>query len=209
VISILGTGIFDARAGLSLAGGSIQSAAGTIEVGSAGGATAGNATVDAGNTLQGFGAILDPVIDNGTLLAQSGTLSLIGRVSGSGLVNIAPGGTVNATGRLSEHGMTFLAGSNETLILGTANALLAPTVSGFANTDVIDLAGVVANSESLVGSTLKLLEGVTRVGSITFAGSFSPTNFVLSSDVRGGTFITAAGLPTMFHQTFIAPHGLH
>jgi len=207
-VAITGTGIFDARAGLTLAGGSIAATSGTIEIGTAGGAATWTTTVDAGSTLQGFGTVSDPIVDNGTVTAQSGTLALLGRVSGSGYLDIASGAAVNALGRLAQVGISFLAGGNETLVLGTANAQLAPTVSGFANSDVIDLAGIVASTETLVGSTLKLFEGSVKVASINLAGSYAQSNFVLSSDGHGGTFITASGLPTS-SLAMIAPLSHH
>ncbi len=209
-ISITGTGVFDARAGLSLAGGSIQSTAGT-DRGRIGGRR--HRRQHNGRCRQhAAGFWRDPRSGDrqrraprpiGRLVAERAYLGRRLREYRLGRHRQR-----HRSARRARNGLPRR--RQRDLDPGTANAQLLPTVSGFANTDTIDLAGVVANTESLVGSTLKLLEGATKVASITLAGivrcrvtSFFPPTAMAAHSLPP----RACRRPT--NPALIAQHGLH
>jgi len=181
--------------GMTLANATLNANGRVIEVGSTGNAAAGNVTVDAASVLSGYGTIASSVIDNGTVSAQGGTLALLRGISGSGTVAISAGATLFSAKSLGEAGLAFTSGGG-TLVLG-AHAGVSSVVSGFGGGDTIDVQNTVLQKLTYSNGVLKLFDasGIQQLR-LVLAGSYSQSNFVLSSDGNGGTNITTTGIAT-------------
>jgi hypothetical protein len=191
---------------VALAGGTLQGGgAGVLAVGAGlSGAATGVVTVDSGARLSGFGTVSGtPLVDDGTVEAKGGTLTLASAVSGTGTLLIDSGATVSAGNSLSVATVTFGAGGSETLSLGNPKHVTA-RLNGFGAGDVIDLRNLTATSLKFQDGTLSLERNNAVVDTLLFAGTYTAANFSLVSDGNGGTYIdftAAAGQPEP-----IAPH---
>ena len=145
-----------------------------------------------GGTVQGSGTINSGVINNGTLRALDGVLTVgAGGLVGTGLVSFdfdQKFGTVAATGGVMEvHGVgpgqTFVMNGKDTLVLDTP-ASFAGTIQAKAG-DQFFLGGVQATAATLVGQTLVLQNGATNVGSLNLSGSYAGDTFAVTA--FGGT----------------------
>jgi hypothetical protein len=162
---------------------------GSIELGSSGiPAAPGTFQVDSGATLAGAGTIGAVFVDNGTIDASAGLLTLNGNVTGSGMMFIGPHSALSVAGTIDSAGIVFRAGGDERLELGSPYHVLS-AISGFGANDLIDLVGIgAANSASFAAGVLQ----VNTAGgplSLNFAGSYAQQNFTLASDHHGGTAI--------------------
>ena len=172
-------------------------ASGPVVVGSAlAGAAAGVLTVQAGANLSGFGSITGAsVVDNGTVTSQGGVLSVGAALSGTGVVLInGAGSSFGAGSSLSVASVQFATGGAETLLLA-GPAQVTSVISGFSSGDLIDLVKTAATTATFAGGTLTVSNGSTVVSTLKFSGTYTNTNFVLSSDGQGGTNIGFAALP--------------
>jgi hypothetical protein len=140
------------------------------------------------------GAMFQGVVNGGTgndtleLTAGAGS----GRVSGIG---------TNFTGFTA---LTFDAGALWQ-VGGSAAALEADTITGFAPGDTIDLAGVVANGDSYAGGVLTLTNGGTVAAQLTLATTLAKPVFQLAADGGGGTLITLLSHPpNVFSGTYFS-----
>ncbi len=166
-----------------------------IEVGTAGGASDGAVTVDAGHTLGGAGTIGTNVYDFGTLSAQGGTLYVEGLLNGVGTAQIGTGSTLDAQ---AATGSISFAGADGTLVLHPGSAAnqgeaLQPELAGFAAGDTIDLAGATVTSISYVSTgantgDLDIFDGQTSLGTIYLTGAYTTTHFSLTPDAAGTGF---------------------
>jgi hypothetical protein len=185
-LAVSGTGILTVL-NLHLSGGTLDgTAGGAVSIGPTEGSV-GAITLDADTGIHGFGTLTGaPVIDDGSIVAQSGTLTLIDAVSGVGKLVVGPDATLAAHAAL---GGTFVEfGGPGTLVLGDPAAVTAQ-MQGFATGDVIDLQGLVANTLSFSGGTLTLDDGSTPLVSLVFQGNYTSGDFILSSDHGSGTDI--------------------
>ena len=159
----------------------------SFEVGSLGNAAAGTLTVDPGQTLSGAGSIAAAIRNDGTIIAQSGTLTLAGgsvagaTLTGTGRYEVAAGATLAlataATGTVS------FTGAGATLILSTAatsaGTRIAATgrISGYDPSDVIAISSVnlpiSAVTWSAATGQLAFASGSTQLGSIALAGDYT------------------------------------
>ena len=139
-----------------------------------------------GGTVQGSGYINSGVINNGTLRALDGTLTVgTGGLVGTGLVSFdfdQKYGTVAATGGVMEvHGVgpgqTFVMNGDDTLVLDTPSSF-AGTIEAKAGDHVL-LGGVSATSATLIGNTLVLQSGATTVDALSMAGSYIGDTFAV------------------------------
>jgi hypothetical protein len=181
-------------AGLTLGGGSGDSITtdptATIEIGNAGGARAGAVTIDAGAMLAGNGQVnpFGALVDNGTIAASSGVLTL-GTVTGTGLMTIG----ANATLALNAGTAVPVAFGGTGAILAVANELVSVsgTLTGFAIGDAIDIQNdpitSVTTYKTATGIVLTLWYGSTQVAQFTLAGSYSGDRFFLVPDGASGT----------------------
>jgi len=173
-------------------------AASTFEVGAAGGAVAGNLTVDAGHVLSGAGS-LNPwgnIANAGTILAQGGSLQLNGSVTGTGTLQIGAGGTLylpEFAGTNSEaiafndnSGTLGLSVSAVFHGLGATTYALfeGGVISGFVQGDTIalnsyalPLTGVTYQAGKAGTGTLTLTSGATLLGTLALAGNYAGKSF--------------------------------
>ena len=155
-----------------------------------------------GGTVQGAGTINSGVINNGTLRALDGLLTVgTGGLVGTGLVSFdfdQKFGTVAATGAVMEvHGVgpgqTFVMNGDDTLVLDTP-ASFAGTIQAKVG-DQFFLGGVKATGATLVGQTLVLQNGATNVGSLNLGGSYAGDTFAVSAFGTDSTQIKIARAP--------------
>ncbi len=186
---------------LQIGGGSgdiiVTDPTGTIEVGTAGGAAAGAVTIDPGARLNGNGSV-NPyglIVDNGTILASGGTLSL-GAVSGSGSLVVAGGASLELLAATSDPISMTGSTSNGSSVLAFAGGRAAPggLISGFVAGDAIDLEGSPLTGVQLVqgsgSDTLVLSYGSAVVARLSLSGSFTNQRFVVLPDGTGGSLIS-------------------
>ena len=188
--------------GLSLGGGNSDTVAvdGTawIEVGSAGNAAIGALTVDAGALASGNGALntSGPVIDNGAIQAQGGTLT-VGGVTGAGTLGIGTEATLALSGADSCP-IAFL-GGGATLLLPAAALLPSGVISGFAAgdsivaTSLVDAVGYQAGAGGI--GTLTLSAAGQATGMLLLAGNFAGESFSVQPDGTGAAIILSAAAP--------------
>jgi T5SS/PEP-CTERM-associated repeat protein len=176
----------DVQGNAVLAAGSIGMAGGTLEVG-------GKLTLDSGQTLAGHGLVDTAAIINGaTVEAQSGQLTFIGDVSGTGKLVIGSGATLSLSGVVGGGQTTTFSAGKGLLDLGDP-AHFASHILGFGTSDQIDLDGVLTRSQSYSGQTLTLDAVDGRTINIGFAGAYTAANFAVASDGHGGSLISFKG----------------
>ncbi|MBV9783115.1 MAG: Hint domain-containing protein, partial [Acidisphaera sp.] len=143
-------------------------ATGTVEIGSLGGAAAGDITVDPGVVATGAGTIEGTVIDNGTLTDVRTSLTLTGTELGSGTLRM--GGTAD-------------------LVLDAAQGITG-SISGFSTGQTLDLANVHFASVSLgySGNTLTVTDGTTTAN-LDIGPGYTLGDFSTLADSNGGTEI--------------------
>ena len=177
--------------GVTLMGGVLTgAAAGSIAIGlDPSGASASRITVESGAFINGFGAVNGAsVVDDGTIIARGGTLTVGVPISGTGALDIATGATLQTGGAVNVTNFHFNQGSDETLYVARP-AALSSTIAGFAASDEIDLKDITATTLSFTAGTLTLYDGNTAVDSLTFAGDYAQSDFMIMSDGQGGTDI--------------------
>jgi hypothetical protein len=183
---------------LTMAGGTLATdATSSVAIGS--GAThppAGMLKVEAGFAVSGFGTIgsagTADIVDNGSITAHGGTLTLDASTSGTGGIAIGSGSALfSAFGTISTASLAFGAGGNETLHISAASTITTP-ISGFGTGDTIDVAKS-AQSLAFDSGTLTLLNGGQVVETLVFAGNYTLADFALHKDGHGGSDITYAG----------------
>jgi fibronectin-binding autotransporter adhesin len=174
----------------------------SIEVGTAGGATLGAITIDAGLSVAVTGTIYGNMVVNGVLGVQGhGNLIIdAGDPFGSGQ-NIGGSGTLV----LSENSVLTLGVVDSAAIrfggpAGTlvVDALPSGTIGGFTTGDIIEIAGreasaatgLIYTQTSNNVATLTLTKGGQPVGTITLAGNYAGALFHLSLDTGGDGLIT-------------------
>jgi hypothetical protein len=147
-------------------------------------------TVNASGTVSGFGDVSGPVTNDGVVQAYRGTLDVSGDVSGSGTLKVWGSSTLIAGGTISaSEGVLFATGLHATLKLGDPSAF-ASTISNWALSDTIDLAGTDAASAQITGDTLAIdIEGGDTLD-YTLANAPTNVRIVLASDGDGGTNLT-------------------
>ncbi len=140
-------------------------------------------------------------------ICGTGTLEL----SGPGILQIDPTQVAGPTdAAVSVHGQTVLFDNDapETLIVGGGeidSTTFGAVIKGFAFGDTIDLSGISGvDGYTFDGTTLQLQAGspglpgaATTLGSLTFSGLPSDTQFTVGTDGHGGTdiFVSHAAAP--------------
>lgn len=143
-------------------------ATGTVEIGTAGGAVAGDITVDAGVVATGAGTIEGTVIDNGTLTDLGTSLTFTGTELGSGTIRM--GGAAD-------------------LVLDAAQGI-GGAISGFSTGQTIDLVNVMEAGVTLsyAGDTLTVTDG-TVTANLDIGAGYTLADFSTLADGSGGTEI--------------------
>ncbi len=204
--------------GFSIAGGAVAQFGGlsqfscinvgstsTLEIGAAGGAAAGALTIDQGVTVAGSSGSPNntywfqapSIVDNGVIDVTGGSLSLNGKLTGSGAVYIGTDAIVTITSldKASANTIDF-AHQNGALTLdsGALKASQAPlTISNFGLTDVIDVQGTVTGA-SFSNGVLTLTNGSDIVDKLTLDGDYSGDSFSATPLGKGYTRIDANAL---------------
>jgi len=151
--------------GLAMGGGSgssvVVDAISSVEVGTLGLATAGVVRIDPGAVLRGNGAVQSTasIIDNGSLIAEGGTLTL-GTITGTGTLAVTSFATAMLDGPVAAGITVDMTGTSTTLSLLDEQTLPAGTITGFAQGDQIVLPNDTITSTSYVASA-------TGVGTLT------------------------------------------
>ncbi len=147
----------------------------------------GLAFISSGGTISG-----GTVISGGTITVAAG-----GAVLGGLTIS---GGTAAVAGRVAAGQSVTFAGAGGVFVLGD-RLDFAATVKGFGAADRIDLGGVAYGSgETLsfteaagkTSGTLSVVHG-TAQANLTFAGSYTTSNFSLAGDGAGGTLVKYTG----------------
>jgi hypothetical protein len=150
-----------------------------------------------GGVVQGAATIASTVTNNGTLIAEGGTLTLLGALSGTGAVDFdfdtekdAPvtGGATLVVNAVAA-GQTFTMKGDDTLVLDTP-ASFAGTIAATVG-DQVTLTGVTVTSASISNDTLIFMDGTQTVASLALSGNYSSDHVTLS----GSTVTFAAGAP--------------
>jgi hypothetical protein len=160
-----------------------------------------------GVTITGIPTIVEDAHTNWTLagasylatgatLSAAGTLALAGTLSGAGTLTLDKGGLVTAEKALTVASVDFASGGSQTLVLDEPKSATS-TFSGFGSNDTVDLVKLIATSATFNDGTLTILNGSSTVDTLLFDGSYTSSNFTLTSDNNGGTDLkyVATGLP--------------
>ena len=164
-----------------------------VEIGTAGGAAAGELTVDANAKLSGDGTVAAVVVDNGTIEAQGGYLRFNDAVSGPGVAEAGSGGELSFAGAVSVP-ISFV-GTGE---IEFGSILPTSTITGFGVGDQLyfgDLAFDAATYTAAGASSgyLNLTQAGATVGTIALAGATtSGATFTVLNDGFGDSAIVIA-----------------
>jgi hypothetical protein len=142
-------------------------------------------------TISGTGTITSPVIDNGAIYADGGTLAFANRVQGTATIDIGAQAVLEAAWRLDVAGVAFLPGAGGELVLDSPQVITA-TISGFSPGAQIDLPTmeVASDSFSAADDVLTLTAAGGSAAHLHFAGSYAPGAFAFAPDGQGGTSLT-------------------
>jgi VCBS repeat-containing protein len=147
--------------------------------------------IDVEGTVIGFGTIIANIItNNGTITANSDTLTISGSIQGTGLLKITNDTTLALDGPVgSGQTVQFGNGPAPNLVLNDPSHFQGQ-ITGFQGSDQIDLPTIHFDSgttTTFTGGILTIKEGTTTVAAITFVGS---PNLKITNDGHGGTLIT-------------------
>ena len=151
--------------------------------------------INATGSLLGFGTVSAPIVNSGSIEAQSGILQITGAVTGTGAEQINSGATLELDAAVSS-GQTIAFETNIGTLALTTPSGFAAAILGFAAGNEIDLIGVTATAVSYQSNVLTVLNGTTTVASLNLSGSYSSdTDFEVVSDGNGGSLITIGSAP--------------
>lgn len=205
---LLSAGTLAVAGQLTASSGMFDGAATTLTGGTVTGASFTLATA----VMQGHGVVDAPVIvDDGTMIAQGGTLVLGGAVSVQSLLQAGDASDLVLTGSVSGSAIEFI--GTDAMVTVDDPALLNVGFQRMLASDAIDLVGVTPNLVSYAGGTFGTLSIFDSLGnrlvlsSIEVGGGSPPVSLV--SDGSGGTLITLGGdLPCFARGTgLLSPHG--
>ena len=177
---------------VAMAGGSIvvKDSAPGLKI-QAGATLSGNGTVTALPSSAGTGGICD----NGTIQATGGTLTLNGRLDGSGQAQIASGSTLAINSNHVSLQTIAFTGTNETLSLSHGFDG-SPTITGFSTGDTILASGIDHMNWNANTDTLKLFTGTQWEETLNFSGAYASNAFTLTNTSAGAVItghLTAIG----------------
>jgi T5SS/PEP-CTERM-associated repeat protein len=156
-----------------------------MEIGFGGSLVPGAIDIQPGGTLGGGGVIQASVIDNGQIVALpnaniTGTLEIVGNISGSG--SIAVGGSVLITGTLPANMPLNFSGADANLTLNGNGGVLNNDIGGFVLGDTIFVNTAVSGTFVALGSTqVALIANGFTLGVLGF------TTAQQASDALAGT----------------------
>ncbi|MBS0639877.1 MAG: hypothetical protein U1E70_19975 [Acetobacteraceae bacterium] len=191
------------RGTLDVIGGRDYTSPNSLTIGAGGllNLSAGTVTMPAlninGGAVQGTGTINSGVINNGTLRAEGGLLTVgSGGLVGTGIVTFdfdQKFGTIYPAGSTMEvHGVgpgqIFVMNGNDTLVLDTP-ASFAGSINAKVGDKVL-LGGVTATTATIQGSQVVLQNGATTVASLNLNGDYTGKTFAVSPFGTGSTALT-------------------
>jgi len=195
----IGLGGGDATA-VTHAGWLVNAAGGVLRIAGAGtvAATGSGGVTNAGTLLKsgsaGNALVATTLSNSGTVLVQSGTLTLADAVTGAGVFEIDGAARLDFASVVGSGESIRFVGGGGTLAVEQAGAFAAP-VSGFTAGDALDLTALgFAAGPSLAfatkegGGTLTVNDGTHGV-TIGMLGSFAPAGFHLTADGHGGVLV--------------------
>jgi Hint domain len=152
--------------------------------------------IPSAGVLRGSGTVSGYLSNTGTVLAQSGTLTVTNDVDGSGSIAITTGAAFVLGGESGET-VNFGGGTNERLVLDTPSAFTG-TLANLAVGDLIDLGTDNIQSANVAGNTLQL--------TLTNA---STLDYTLSALASGATIVPVAPAtsPEIFNFTYTGAAG--
>jgi T5SS/PEP-CTERM-associated repeat protein len=176
-ILTVGSGGVVTAASLELFGGGTLAvgAGGIAEIGSGGTRIAGQLVVDAGVTAGGSGEVAAAVTNQGSLVAQNGTLVVTGPASGAGSYEVA-GGAVLQLDQPGDVTLGFVATSG-TIVLGAASG--AADILQMSSNDTLRLIGLGSSPEVSYAGDTATITGSGGSWALTFAGA--PPNLHVTS----------------------------
>jgi len=134
--------------------------------------------------------------NNGTVAVTNGDTLKINLntpadvTDGTGTISLATGAAVEIGGSVAAtQTLAFKDAAADLLKLDTAAAVSA-TITGFAQGDTIDLAGIVATAANWSNGVLTVTESNNTTLALALAGAYSGSKFNLTADGLGGTNIT-------------------
>ena len=138
------------------------------------------------------------IINDGTINAVGGTLTLTGGITGTGVLGIAAGAALLLSGPVAATQTIAFASSGApgTLVLATP-AQVAACITGFANGDSIELVGVTATQVAYANGVLTMIgpggpdNSLRAVASLDLAGTYAINSFTVTQDGQGDSFISA------------------
>jgi hypothetical protein len=152
--------------------------------------TGANTISNAGDIVALTAVTIDSAVSNtGLLLADGGTLTAQGAVTGSGHAEVEGAGTLILQGAFNQN-VTFAAGSTGTLELGDSKGYTTGAITGFSKTganalDLLDIA--------FAGTTTGVYTGTTTSGVLTVTEGANVAAIHLTGDYLGSTFTLSAG----------------
>src|SRR5215472_14762677 len=166
-------------------------------------------TEDAGASWQmpGHWSFVTGTIAAGAVLELPTTnFAFTGSLANSGTIDIENGASLTLSAGGSGSGNISFSGTGDILQIGSpgAPAALANPITGFAPSDTIDMAGLVANGETYSGGVLTLTNNGNVVSKLTLATTLPNPVFALAADGNGGTRVTVAPTGgTIFTGTYL------
>jgi hypothetical protein len=165
--------------------------AGNVVANGLGTASVSVAFINSGNVSVGSGtlAFLGAVTNTGTIDASAGVLSIKTTVGGTGTLEVGAAGTLSLLlGAGTGQTVDFLASTG--LLDLTKPIDFKGTIDGFGGSDKIDLLKAPETSFTFSNGVLTVKDGTKTEASLHFGGSYTQSDFSLTSDGHGGTFIT-------------------
>lgn len=181
------TGAADIRAG---AAGSSFTNNGSVTHTGTGTSDVTAAFVNDGGVTVGSGGMsfLGGLTNAGVITEHSAQLAIAHAITGTGKIDLL-GGTVQlGAGADAHQTVDFLTGSALLKLVGAGS--FAGTIADFGTGDKIDLLNTAATSLHFSGGVLSVDNGSVGVAHLHFSGSYTNSNFALSSDGHGGSMIS-------------------
>jgi hypothetical protein len=180
--------------------------------------TGSNAIINAGDIVAITAATIDSAVTNtGLLLADGGTLTAAGAVTGAGGAEVEGAGTLILKGAFNET-VTFATGSTGTLELGDSKGYTTGSITGFSKTgtnslDLLDIPFISGTTTATYSGTttsgvLTVKDGA-NVATIHLTGNYTTSTFTVSASSAGGTKIVDPATvqsPHLIRPAPLSPH---
>jgi autotransporter passenger strand-loop-strand repeat protein len=192
----------------------------------------GSGTTDSGtlNVLAGGSATHVGVASGGKLNVNNGGVTSDTLVESRGQEIVAAGAVARAAtisggtleimsaGSTGTGGVTFASGGGGILQLDSSLTFLGGLVAGFGGSDKLDFRDIpftsgktgftyTQDSQNPASGTLRVeVASATSSASITLIGQYIPTDFRVSTDGHGGTFVTAPSVSASETVALVNPH---